>query len=61
VLVADFAILVAVAIVETCLAHAALHCADVETSSHCDEMATLHRNRELKPAWLAKLRLRAPQ
>src|SRR5215216_2691221 len=34
VLVADFAILVAVAIVETCLAHAALHCADVETSSH---------------------------
>jgi hypothetical protein len=47
VLVADFAIVVALAIVETCLTHAALPCACVETSSHPGEMAIVHRNRGL--------------
>src|SRR5438105_8995161 len=46
VLVADFTILLAV--VETCLAHAALPCADVETSSRWSGMAIVHCNRELK-------------
>src|SRR3954464_15419794 len=44
VLVADFTILLAV--VETCLAHAALPCADVETSTRRGEMAILHCNRD---------------
>src|SRR5258708_30118677 len=37
----DFAILVAVAIVETCLAHGALHCARNRSSSRGDQMATI--------------------
>jgi hypothetical protein len=46
VLVADFAILVAVAIVETGLAHAALHCAHSPTaSSRLNQMATNPRSR----------------
>ena len=45
-LVADFAILVAVAIVETGLAHAALHCAHSPTaSSRLNQMATNARSR----------------
>src|SRR5258708_31906272 len=45
VLVADFAILVAVAIVETGLAHAALHCAHSPTaSSRLNQMATNARS-----------------
>src|SRR5947207_4592270 len=44
VLVADFTILLAV--VETCLAHAALPCASVEASSHRVEMAIVHCNQE---------------
>src|SRR5262245_15248360 len=40
VLMADFAIVLAV--VETCLAHAALPCADVETSSHWGGLAIVH-------------------
>jgi len=48
VLMADFTILLAV--VETCLAHAALPCADAETSSRRGGMAIVHCNRELKRA-----------
>ena len=44
VLLADFAILVALAIVETCLAHAALPCAWLEASSRHGQMAIVHRN-----------------
>jgi hypothetical protein len=44
VLVADFAIVVAVAIVETCLAHAALPVPRTTASSRCDQMAISHRN-----------------
>src|SRR6185312_5280377 len=43
VLVADFTILLAV--VRTCLAHIALPCADLETSSHMSEMAIVHCSR----------------
>src|SRR5437899_3762356 len=46
VLVADFTILLAV--VRTCLAHAALPCADAEASSRWSGMAIVHCNRELK-------------
>ena len=55
VLVADFAIVVEMAIVETCLTHAALHCTDIETSSHWGQMATLCRNRELSRAYRISL------
>src|SRR5258705_7296421 len=48
VLVADFTILLAV--VETCLTHAALPCADVETSTRRGEMAILHCNHGLDRA-----------
>jgi len=44
-LVADFAIVVALAIVETRLAHAALPCAWERASSRRGEMAIVHRNR----------------
>src|SRR3954469_21919578 len=56
VLVADFTILLAV--VRTCLTHAALPCASVETSSRQGEMAIVHCNRDLKrprPHLLARL------
>jgi hypothetical protein len=49
VLVADFAILVALAIVGTCLAHAALPFACAETSSRWRRMAIVHCNRGLRP------------
>ena len=46
VFVADFAIRVAMAIAETCLAHGLLHCADSQRASpRCHQMATLRRNR----------------
>jgi hypothetical protein len=45
VLVVDFAVVVAVAIVETCLAHAAaLLMPRATASSHRDQLATLRRN-----------------
>src|ERR1700722_4702287 len=44
VLVADFAVVVAVAIVETCLAHAALLVPRTTASSRRDQMAILRRN-----------------
>src|SRR5207248_2538297 len=44
VLVADFTILLAV--VETCLAHAALPCADAQASSRWDGLAIVHCNRD---------------
>jgi hypothetical protein len=45
VLVADFAVVVALAIVEACLAHAALHgCPRATAFSRWDQMATLRRN-----------------
>ena len=43
-LVADFVVLVAVAIVETGLAHAALHGAQGAASSRLDQMATNARS-----------------
>src|ERR1041384_7334552 len=51
VLVADFAIVLAG--VGTCLAHAALPCACIETSSRWVGMAIVHcnRNQEAKKAW----------
>jgi hypothetical protein len=46
VFVADFTVVVAVAIVETGVAHGALHCAYSVRASYClDQMAILHRNR----------------
>jgi hypothetical protein len=44
VLVADFAVVVAVAIVETCLAHAVLLVPRATASSRWDQMAILRRN-----------------
>ena len=49
VLVADFAVVVAMAIVETGLAHAALHgCPRATASSRRDQMAILRCNRDIK-------------
>jgi hypothetical protein len=44
VLVADFAVVVAAAIVETCLAHVALLVPRATASSRRDQMAILRRN-----------------
>ena len=49
VFVADFTVVVTVAIVETCFAHGALHCAySLRASSCLDRMAILRRNRGIK-------------
>jgi hypothetical protein len=49
VFVADFSVVVTVAIVETCFAHGALHCAySLRASSCLDRMAILRRNRGIK-------------
>jgi len=51
VLVADFTVVVAVAIVETCVAHGALHCAySQRASSRRDQMAILRRNQAMPAA-----------
>lgn len=49
VLMADFAVVIAVAIVETCFAHGALHYScSLRASSRLDQMAILRRNRDIK-------------
>ena len=56
VFVADFTVVVAVAIVETCFAHAALHCAYSQRASSClDQMAILHRNQGSRRAYRTNL------
>ncbi len=53
VFVADFTVVVAVAIVETCAAHGALHCAySGRASSHRDQMAILRCNRAMPAAFI---------
>jgi hypothetical protein len=55
VFVADITVVVAVAIVETCAAHGALHCAYSERASSClDQMAILRRNRGIKAGPIAQ-------
>jgi hypothetical protein len=50
VFVADFTVVVAVTVVETCAAHGALPCAYSRKASSClDQIAILHRNRASKP------------
>jgi hypothetical protein len=55
VFVADFTVMVAVTIVETGVAHGALHCAySVRASSCLDQMAILHRNRGSRRGLIAQ-------
>jgi hypothetical protein len=61
VFVADITVVVAVAIVETCAAHGALHCAYSERASSClVQMAILRRNRGIKAGPIAQPCKRCP-
>jgi hypothetical protein len=56
VFVADFTVVVAVAIVQAGFAHAALHCAYSHRASSClDQMAILHRNQGSRRAYRTNL------
>jgi hypothetical protein len=56
VFVADFTVVVAVAIVQAGFAHAALHCAYSQRASSClDQMAILHRNQGSRRAYRTNL------